>query len=305
MIWLPVVGSWSDIDVYASILAYSNLLNQRGKVAKTYFPAAPNYSVPEELRIKELENFGFDLKPTDEVIILDISTPEIINRLVPDNQIIELIDHHPGYEDYWHGRLGDKAIIEKIGAVATSVFEWWGECWDYGKMSPEIAKLLLAAILDNTLNFNADITTERDRKAAEQLASIAKTSVKDFARWYFGTVSKTIVDDLSDSLLGDIKMVDVPVVGEKIAFGQLALWDAQHIFKNRAEIIKTMDEKYDEWLVSVLNISEKQNYILAATSQIDDYFIKLLELKNNGEWSISNQLYLRKEIMAKVLEKSA
>jgi len=36
MIWLPVVGNYADIDVYASIIAYADLLNQRGKPAKTY-----------------------------------------------------------------------------------------------------------------------------------------------------------------------------------------------------------------------------------------------------------------------------
>lgn len=145
MIWLPVVGEYADIDVYASIIAYTELLNQRGKAAKSYIPFAPNLSVPPELRLPEYENTDFNLQPNDKAIILDVSVPEAINRLIPDNQILEIIDHHPGYEDYWHERIGNKAIIEKIGAVATSIFEWWGECWNYNKMSPEIAKLLLGA----------------------------------------------------------------------------------------------------------------------------------------------------------------
>ena len=185
MIWLPVVGNYADIDVYASIITYADLLNQRGKAAKTYIPSAPNYSVPDELRLPEWENAVFDFQPADEAIILDISNPEAIAKFVPDHQILEIIDHHPGYEDYWHERIGNKAIIEKIGAVATSIFE----CWDYNKMSPEIAKLLLGAILDNTLNFNADITTERDRQATNKLAQIAKATLEDFTTWYFSAVS--------------------------------------------------------------------------------------------------------------------
>lgn len=70
MIWLPVVGDYVDIDAYASIIAYANLLNQRGKNAKTYIPIKPNYSVPEELRLPEYENSDFILQSDDQAIIL-------------------------------------------------------------------------------------------------------------------------------------------------------------------------------------------------------------------------------------------
>ena len=36
-------------------------------------------------------------------------------------------------------------------------------------MDKDIAKLLMAAILDNTLNFTANITTERDKNAYKKL----------------------------------------------------------------------------------------------------------------------------------------
>ncbi len=56
MIWLPVVGNYVDIDLYASILAYEDLLNQRNKPAKNYIPKAPNYSVPAALRLPAREH---------------------------------------------------------------------------------------------------------------------------------------------------------------------------------------------------------------------------------------------------------
>lgn len=86
MIWLPVVGNYADIDVYVSIIAYANLLNQRGKAAQTYIPVTPNYSVPKALYLPEWENTTFDLQPEDGVIILDISIPEEIAKFAPDNQ---------------------------------------------------------------------------------------------------------------------------------------------------------------------------------------------------------------------------
>jgi len=299
MIWLPVVGNYVDVDAYASIIAYAELLNQRGKLARTYIPFAPNYSVPAELRMLERENDVWNFNPNDQAIILDISVPEVINRLVPDNQILELIDHHPGYEAYWHSRLGDRAIIERLGAVATSVFEWWGECWDYKKLSPEIAKLLLAAVLDNTLYFNTKNTTERDRKAADMMARIAGTTVAEFAEWYFSETSKAIVGDLKASLVNDCKMVSPSANQSKLAFGQLTIWGAKEIVDRRSEIMDTMSSIGRDWVVSVICISEHKNYIITSSEEYDEFFMNLLGLKKVGEWLVSNRLYLRKEVVGK------
>lgn len=302
MIWLPIVGSYVEIDAYASILAYTDLLNQRSKPAKSYIPHTPNYSVPDELRIRELENSNFTLKPDDEAIILDVSVPEPINKLVPTSQILELIDHHPGYEEYWHAKIGNKAIIEKIGAVATSIFEWWGECWDYNKMSPEIAKLLLGAILDNTLNFNADITTERDSHAATKLVQIANTTLEVFTTWYFSAVSQTILTNLQNALVKDCKQVILPSNQESFTFAQLTIWDSEKIVDQADQITKIMNSKSQNWLVSIICIAEKQNYLLASSPEIATYFTTLLNLQPKGNWLTSNQLYLRKEILGKMLD---
>lgn len=301
MIWLPVVGDYVDVDAYASIIAYADLLRQRGKMAQTYISFAPNYSVPADLRMMEYENRHFDLQPDDVAIILDVSVPEAIHKFVPNEQILELIDHHPGFEDYWRERIGERAIIEKIGAVATSIFEWWGECWDYDKMSPEIAKLLLAAILDNTLNFNAEITTERDRAAAKKLAAIAHTTVENFTGWYFMKVSEGVIGDLENALMRDSKMVILPTKRSEIGFGQLALWSATEITEQRQNIRQVMQEKYKKWLVSIACIEAGKNYIMASELELQDYLVRLLDLNFENGWLVSDRLYLRKEIIKKML----
>lgn len=301
MIWLPVVGNYADVDVYASIVAYADLLNQRGKSAKTYIPSKPNYSVPDALRLEEYENTVFSFQPNDQAIILDLSEPNIIHEYVPDNQILELIDHHPGYEKYWDQRIGNRAIIEKIGAVATSIYERWGKCWTYDKMLPEIAKLLLAAILDNTLNFNAQITTERDRKAASGLAKLINTTVEDFAEWYFSETSNTVVADLDNSLLQDCKLATIPRENINFNFYQLAIWDIKTITNQSNRIAQIAESDSDAGIISILCISERRNYILTKSEQLAKYFTNLLNLKEKSDWLISDRLFLRKEILNKIL----
>lgn len=302
MIYVATPGRYTEIDGYASCLAYAELLNQRDKPARTYLAAEPNYSVPNSLRIHELENFTLDFKSDDEAIILDISIPEVVNQYFPDDQILELIDHHPGFESYWRERLGNKAIIEKIGAVATSIFEWWGECWDYAKMSPNIARLLLAAILDNTLNFNAIITTDRDRTAAEHLAELANTTVADFAAEYFSAVSQTVTGDLTDSIQNDHKPFHIPKLNLDIECTQLTLWDGKVLQNRTDEIYHEMNNLGKDWLCSILSISDQHDYILTNNSQVAEYLSRVLELESRADWFISNHLWLRKEVFAKLLE---
>lgn len=300
MIWLPVVGNYADVDVYASIIAYAELLNRSGKRTRTYIPSAPNYSVPDKLRMPDGENAVWNFDVNDQAVILDISVPEAVNRLVPDKQILEIIDHHPGYEEYWKEQIGDKSTIQKIGAVATIIFERWCRTLGAAEMSPDIAKLLLAAILDNTLNFNANITTERDRKAAKMLAKIANMTVIEFAEWYFSEVSQTIVSDLDRSLSQDCKTINYLPGQPQLRFGQLAIWDAKEIIGRRPEIVKIMSDASQDWVVSVICISERKNYIITSSVEDDNYFIKLLGLTRSGEWLISDRLYLRKEIIGKI-----
>lgn len=301
MIWLPIVGIYADIDVYASIVAYADLLQQRGKAVRTYIPFAPNYSVPQELRAREWEQTQFDLQPEDEAIILDISIPDIINKMVPTEQILELIDHHPGYEEYWQQRLGERAIIKKIGAVATEVFEWWGECWDYAKMSPQVAKLLLSAILDNTLNFTATITTDHDHRAARKLAEIAGTSVEAFSEWYFAKVSEQILDDPGAAILEDCKMIEIPTIPGKVAFGQLTIWDAKELQKRPDEIAAAMSGRSENWIVNIRCLSENKNYVLLKMQNLETILAKIPELKLAGKWWTTDKVYLRKQLIAKLL----
>lgn len=302
MIYLPVVGNYADIDVYASILAYTDLLNQCGKPTKSYIPITPNYSVPESLRLSKYEGREFDLQLDDTVIILDVSIPDVIHKFVSDDQILEIIDHHSGYEEYWQKAIGGKAIIEPIGAVATLVFEWWGERWDYAKMSPEIAKLLLAAILDNMLNFTANITTERDRATAERLAGLLGTMVEDFAKWYFAEVNRTIIANLDKVLTEDHKTITGPLGEDDLEMVQLTTWNAGQLLAERARIIAAMNESFPSWFVNIISISEKRNYILVSSPELATYFADLLGLESQDGWLVSPQVYLRKEIIGKILK---
>ena len=169
MIVITVGKSYIEIDGYASSIAYRELLKMKGIESKFVSNAVLNYSITDSLKSIPYSVDDYSIDSNDKYIILDLSNKTFFPEFIGENNIIGIIDHHPGFEDYWDNKLGNNAIIESIGSVATIIVEKYEQDGLLDRMDKDIAKLLMAAILDNTLNFTANITTERDKNAYKKL----------------------------------------------------------------------------------------------------------------------------------------
>ena len=159
-------AKYIDIDAYAGCVAYAELLQFKGEKALAVCTAPLNESVSDTVRswnapIKSV----YEPSEDDEFILIDVSEPEQFEEIVNLEKVSEVLDHHPGLEQYWHEKIGDKAIIEFIGAACTLVYESWKSSDLLDKMSVTSARLLICGILDNTLNFGAKVTNPRDVEA--------------------------------------------------------------------------------------------------------------------------------------------
>ena len=154
-----------DIDAYASCIAYAKLLNLKGIKAKAISTAKLNESITPSLLDLSNKLDEYKLSEDDEYIIIDVSNKDFFDTFVKEEKIIEIIDHHLGYEEYWKNKLKEKAQIEFIGAVATIIVELYEKENLLDKISKDLATLLKAAILDNTLNLKAKITTRKRYKS--------------------------------------------------------------------------------------------------------------------------------------------
>ena len=102
MIIITAGNKYIDIDAYASGIAYTKLLNAFGQKAIFASTATINGSV-----CKLITNLGFELtrnytpQKEDNFILVDISNPDFFDKIVDKNRIIEIIDHHTGFEKYW------------------------------------------------------------------------------------------------------------------------------------------------------------------------------------------------------------
>lgn len=178
-----------------------------------------NYPVVDENnRLVGLINRGSLLAgPAKKVILVDHNEESQSVEGLSQTEILEVIDHH---------RLGDVQTVnpiyfrnEPVGSTATLVAEAFRE--EKVLMSPEIAGLLLGAVLSDTLLFKSPTTTEKDKRVAERLAGISGiTDIEAFGRELLEagtdleslTPAEMITEDLKQYTFGEGFQVGVAQV---------------------------------------------------------------------------------------------
>jgi hypothetical protein len=240
---------------------------------------------------------------TDRFILIDVADPEVFDHIVALDRIDELIDHRPGFQAYWQERLGNKADTEMVGAACTKIFERWRDAGLLDKISQTSARLLMCGILDNTLNFNAEATTDRDRTAYTTLAGHANLP-KDWPSQYFNDCQVHITADLPAAIRGDFRKYKFSRFPEKIGVGQLVIWDGEALLDTGFQAIEeTMPTLATHWFMNVISISEKKNYLLCHEPAIQAWLADILAVRFRGNIAETTRLYLRKEILKQSIER--
>lgn len=298
--------SFMDIDAYGGCVAYAELLNLQGDPAVAYSSAAWNESITETIRAWNAPlATEYTATADDSFVLIDVSEPEFVDKVVSIDKVCEVIDHHIGYEEFWKEKIGDKANIEFIGAACTQVFESWQKANLLPSMTELSARLLIAGILDNTLNFKAKITTERDVFAYDELLKIANLP-DDWTAQYFRECEDSIFADIEGSLVNDTKVVSViNLNGDKIGFGQMVIWDASRaINEHLAAIQKTMATKSSEWFVNIVSIKDGCSYFLSSNDRLNDWAEDMLDVRFTNNLATADRLWLRKEIIKQTIAQS-
>ena len=293
-------ASYLDIDAYACMVAMAELLRLLGDDAVTYSPAVWNYSVVSSLVtdgqiLRKLPDPAWE--DCARYIIVDVSDPEYLAKSVPLNRIVAVYDHHVGFEDYWRERIGDNAKIEFIGAAATLIYREWRRAGLEAQMKPDTARLLAAAILDNTLNLTSANTTEEDRCVYRELCALAGLG-EDWPSHYFSEVQRTVEADLRNALLGDLKTVrNNPVLPPLVA--QLCVWDAASVLGRLTEIRNWFRELPDSWMINIIELKHQRNHFVCDDAQYQKRIAPVFQVHFADGSAITERTYLRKELIKK------
>lgn len=292
-------STYLDIDAYACAVAMAELLRLKGANAVAYSTAVANYSVCPSLVTEEQIRrvLPLDFRERDaEYIIVDVSDPDYIKDSVPVDRVAAVYDHHVGFEAYWRERIGDGTHIEFIGAAATLIWREWKACGLHDAMSRSTARLLVAAILDNTLNLTSSNITPEDREAFQELCRKAQVG-SEWCAAYFSEVQESVEADLQNALLGDVKTLrDTSVLPTKIS--QLCAWDAQSILERLPEIRQWFGDT-GSWMMNLIDIKDHCSYFVCEDEHYQKKLSEVFGVSFIDGIARSERSYLRKEIIKK------
>ena len=169
------------------------------------------------------------------IILVDHNEFSQSVRAIEKAEVLEVIDHH---------RINDfstkKPVAfrnEIVGSSATIVATIFRE--NQVPIPPNLAGLLLGAILSDTLKFQSPTTTDRDRHTANILAALADLDIDRFAADMF-TVSADIHGKTVQELINtDIKFFNIE--GCKTMISQVIVPGAE----NALEIAEEVQEELD------------------------------------------------------------
>ena len=186
-------------------------------------------------------------------------------------EIVEIIDHH---------RLADIQTAnpiyvrnEPVGSTNTIIAEMFQE---RGLLPSEnMAGMMAAAIVSDTVMFKSPTCTARDRKMAERMARIANISLEELSREIFATSLGN--KDSSELLFADYK--EFHIAGYDLAISQITCMDSQQML-----------ERKEEFLTEMRKIADKGGFSLVIL-MLTDVLLEGTQLLYIGEDDIISQAF--------------
>jgi manganese-dependent inorganic pyrophosphatase len=294
-----------DTDSTAAAIVYSWFLEQTGHSAKPYLLGEPNKEalfVLDHFSLKAPELLE-DVQEGEEVVIVDTNNPDELPKSIDKATIREIVDHHK----LVGGLSTPDPIRLTMRPVACTMTVIW-EIMQRQKITdlPEdIAGLMLAAILSDTLKFTSPTTTPEDKDVAEKLAAIAKLDIEEFAADMFSAKSDLTGMSTKDILLSDSKIF--PMGDKKIRVSVLETTDIKPALSMESAILQAIEDMKKEesldglffFIVDILNS--------ASTLILSTEYEKEIAEKAFGAAAVNNSMELpgivsRKKQMVPSLE---
>jgi len=235
-----VVGHKSpDTDSVAAAIAYAELMKAQGQ---DYVPVMSGKLNPESDMV--LKRFGFAAPEilTDatgkKIALVDHSDL----AQAPDNlgagEVVAVVDHH---------KIGDVTTNQPIffcnmpvGCTCTVLKVLYD--LDGVTIQPNVAGLMMAAILSDTVNFKSPTCTDADKKAVKELAAIA--GVADTEELFMEMLkAKSAVAGVPAMELLHRDYKDFDMKGKKVGVGQLELATLDQVADMRDTLYNAMKEQ--------------------------------------------------------------
>jgi manganese-dependent inorganic pyrophosphatase len=210
-------------------------------------------------------------------------------------EIIEIIDHH---------RLGSLATQqpilfrnEPVGSSCTIVSDCF---FRYGvEMPGDIAGLMLAGLVSDTLNLTSPTTTARDAEILKQLEQLSGVNAREFTEKLFASGSLLTHKSAPQAVATDCK--EYSELSLRFSVAQIEEIGLEQFWKRKAEVLAALEAYREkrEYLFSALLVTDvpEQSSLLLVVG--DEKFVKRIDYPRlePGIYELRNVVSRKKQLL--------
>ncbi|MBO4863791.1 MAG: putative manganese-dependent inorganic diphosphatase [Eubacterium sp.] len=183
-------------------------------------------------------------------------------------ELLEIIDHH---------RLGTVTTArpvyfrnQPLGSTCTIIYQMYQEAGV--ELSPDMAGLMLSAIISDTLLFKSPTCTEVDKMSGKLLSMIAGVDIEELAKEMFDAGSNLANKSPEEIIHQDYKKFNVGK--QVVGIGQISSMDSNEMENIKESILPEMDAQrekdgVDLLLLMITNIMKESSEVLFSGSNAE------------------------------------
>jgi len=273
-----------DTDSIVSAIMYSRLLNKLGKEAKAiklgkinnetkFLLETTNFEIPETFET---------LASGSEIILVDHNERKQTIDNFEELNLVEIIDHHKVTLNTSSPLWIRTEIIGSTASIITKMF--FEKNID---IEENEAKLLIGAILSDTLHYRSPTTTDSDKELVEALNEIAQIDdIEKFANDLFA--AKSDLGNISAEDLIKLDYKNYEFGGETFGIGVVETTNPNYTLSRKSELIEKMMEikKKDNLkgiIFSIIDILAGKNTNIYSDEFEKDLVTKVFDAKELEE----------------------
>ncbi|NMM54734.1 manganese-dependent inorganic pyrophosphatase [Paenibacillus aquistagni] len=260
-----------DTDTICSAIAYAELKRQLGVDAEPVRLGNVNGETQYALDTFKAEVPRLVETVANEVngvILVDHNERQQSVSDIEKVQVLEVIDHHRIANFETSAPLYYRA--EPVGCTATILNKLYKE--NGVAIKPEIAGLMLSAIISDSLLFKSPTCTQQDIDAAHELAGIAGVDAAEY-----GLNMLKAGADLSDTSVAELITLDskeFTMGSSKVEIAQVNAVDVQDVLSREAEVTAALnqviaDKGLDVFVFVVTDILNNDSVAIVLGSRTD------------------------------------
>ena len=291
-----------DTDSISCAITMANLQNQIGNNAQSYRLGEINKETQYALNTFEFRKPDLLSNLDNNVNVIMVDNNEFSQSIpgIENAHIQMVVDHH---RLNLHTAEPVHCIAEPVGCASTIMYKLYKQ--DDVDITPNIAGIMLSAIISDTLMFKSPTCTEQDKITAERLAKIAGINLYDYG--YKLLEAGTDISSYSGLEIIHIDSKNFQHKDLKLTISQINSSNLEDVFKRKDEIEQAIvqriqKENTDLFIFLATDILEANSKAIVLGNRTD-IFEKAFHTK-----LISNTAFLKgvvsrkKQILPAIIE---